>query len=369
MGDFWPAWLSFWLPTIIGLIGLQVSMPQTATMVFLESKSIERVVGRSVFVSYRIFDLAFGHKILSWRAFLVSSAFSSLSFLLSFLIAALTTPGLWWFVITFFSDHTYASDDFQRYEELGITATLALIVSSLAAEFLYVTKSRLILRSLRIHSSYLNLASKIFLDITTTFVLFVMVTPLTIILTLNLLATIFSGVDLHHVNFNVPHIACPPCREDSYSRAGSDNLMDVSNILDGYFELLTICLSQIISHVRESFAYYHWLDVFPVVDMSGVEKFAKSEHIDMSNAVITSGFTYPMTTMLATAFSTTVWVSVSALLLILSRFLCHTFVVANRLFRHLHNHPQAIFWWGTFPSAVVFILGGLLHELLWILNG
>ena len=83
---------------------------------------------------------------------------------------------------------------------------------------------------------------------------------------------------------------------------------------------------------------------------------------------ISTGFYLPVTTMLATAFGTTIWVTAAATLLSIARFLCHVFVAARATFSYLHRHPHVIFWAGIFPSILIMIFGGAAHEVIAMFN-
>jgi hypothetical protein len=204
------------------------------------------------------------------------------------------------------------------------------------------------------------LGLKIALDIATTMLLFVLVTPITILVTIYVLKMEFGAVDARAVLF-ADHGPWNISGSYPYFVLGT---VDATQPFEAYWQVTKIMFSEIVTHIRDRFDFYHILNVFPVVHLPGTSDILKARRRDPSQFSVATGFMLPMTTMLATAFATTMWVAATAMILIVSKVLCHTFAVAERTFRYLHRHPHIIFWAGIFPSIVVFFLGGVVRLLL-----
>jgi len=351
MGEFWPTWISFWFATVGVLVSLHVAFAQGGTGNFFEEKPITHLAARSAFLSYVLVDRVFGRRLFSLRAIFASALLSSAFFVGSFSIAMLTTPGIWRFVLLYFN-HDEPPGDLPHYEAMLKITSLALVLSSMIAEFFFVLKSRAILRTLKFESSIIELVYKITLDVTTTLAMFIVTTPITILVALVLLNNLNPGLDLSHVFIEEPG--------GRFIRPGALEI-DVSDLLGAYTGIVSVLFSQVLSHVREIFSGYHFLFVLPTVRMNGAASLLRAEHFDPQTAQLTIGFLYPVTTMLATAFSTTIWVAVSASLLIASRSLCHTFIFARNSLQYLQAHPHVLFWLGVVPSITIFVVGGLIH--------
>jgi hypothetical protein len=361
MDDFWPAWLSFWIPTIIALVGALIALPQSSTVQYLEAPPVERTAAKAVYLSYNLISAVFGKKLFSWRAVGASIVLSVLAFVFALAIACATTKFLWTDFQTIAGGifHAGSKSNFQsRFGRVSDIFGLGVVVLSLAAEYLYVTKSRLILRSLRFESGYMTLATKVAFDIVTTFLLFSLIAPLPIIISVVALGTIFPQVDIQHVDI-LGHAQFA----GKYSPAQLEQL-NAENPISAYIALVNVFWTVIFAHIREGFAMYHFVDAYPTIQDKTTVIRVVNGFAYLNHHVVTLGFMYPFTTMLASAFATTAWVALSSGLLLFSKFLCHTFAMARSTLENLHRHPHLIFWWGIFPSIAIFLVGSLVHEAL-----
>jgi hypothetical protein len=337
-------------------------MSQATTLQFLgEAAPIERKAARAVYLSYSLFSRVFGKEIFSFRAFGLSVALSTLFFLLALAVACTTTAYLWVDVQSIleraFSFNSKIGPD-EVYAHYNHLFGICVVLLSLIAEFFYVSKSRIFFRSIRFETSYLRLLFTVAVDVASTFVMFSLLAPLPIILATYLLGLIFPQIDIQQVAIQI-HGPFDPKGWNPHVVAH----LDMSDPVSAYFELTGIFILEIANHIREGFNYYHFLDSYPVVSQTYGKVVIISGQTYIERKTVTSGFMFPTTTMLASAFATTAWVILSTCLLLFAKFLCHTYAYASSFLGNMHRRPHLIFWWGILPSIIVFLVGGLSHEV------
>ncbi len=144
---------------------------------FLSLSNKKHLAIESFSLSATLSDRLFGRRIFSIRSFCVSVLFSALAFIVFLTIAVLTTP---WLALYFNAVHFYA-----RFHEItgvvGITSAIGIAIA-LFVEFLYVSKTRSIIREFLIT----NISSKriclfFLVDIVTTVLLLILTIPIGII--------------------------------------------------------------------------------------------------------------------------------------------------------------------------------------------
>lgn len=355
MSEFWLPWSAWWFGVATFLISFMFVVANQNAAKFLAEGPIYALASRAVYAAYKMADDFFGHRLLSYRAFVSSIALSTLAFLISFLIAAVTIPDFWHPFRDIFRTNHWETPQFSRYEIVTSWATLVLVFVGLLFEFIYVTKSRLILRTLRVEQSYARLLAIFLIDIASTFFIYILMTPLTMLIVLNVFGAITSSIDVKDSTLAVLGWTTAP------KDVPLPIIFDATNFFQAYPKIVQEILRDVVVHIRAHFVEYHYFIVAPIIHIPGTQEYQRAIGFDVRHA-IAIGPVFPETTMLASAFATTAWVGIAALVLSVVRLSCHTFRTARRTFEYLHLRPHVLFWLAI-GSVVICIVGGIIHEI------
>jgi hypothetical protein len=349
--SFWSAWFSWW--TII--ISLEFAIYQIAiadgskviARSFVQSSRAARILSHAFYISSELTNVIFGPFLVSWRAFFRSCFLSGVVFIIALLVAIATTSN--WPANTlewFFSWSTPADPPLAH--GWAMTGTFSLILFWLVFEFLYVIKSRWLIRFIGANMKWYSVIVIFETDISTTLLLLIIIGPLPLLI----FGTVFlhaAGAVLNHHFIDV----------GSYLLEGYDPLKWFV-----YRDMVHEGIKAIVVPLRGDFTY-HVLQIGSVVDpdcrfqYSGVTKIMELVQCH-SSVMYEDHVTFPLTTMIVSALATAIWMTTCATTLLVAK----AWNVPRKAFLWFHDNPTKILTRGILPTIVISIVGGLLIPVL-----
>lgn len=380
--EFWTGWFGFWGTIISLMIAFYsiaiVDRSKDYARALVHSSAPERLFSRAFWAASNLSATIFGPRLLSFRAFLSGVSISLLCFLIFYSLAIFTTDELQ--LIT----HN-AIEFFRHGSPIGpagptnITRwpfiyNILLIVVSLTFEFFYVLKSRWLIRFIGFDMVWYGALFILAVDILSTFVIFSFLAPIPLLGFAELMVHSPEVLDL--LDSHKFFVASSSVRTVDHIPQNSS--------FGVYLMLVNIMLREIVSHFAEGFKYYHfvaagemyrapiqlpldtWARFFPNFEPDVLQA-ARNRGQSFVYAQADLHLALPATTLLASAFSTTIWTIICATTLLVSRLLYRVIAVSRRFFLVIHERPLNIVYYGVIPCSAIALLGGALITLILLL--
>jgi hypothetical protein len=247
---------------------------------------------------------------------------SSLGAILSFAIALATTPTLQKDVADGL-DENFLHGDFS--ERASIALSFSMLIFNIIIEYIYVIKSRIILKKIRKNMKLVRIISVYLADVLSTFVLFLTLTPAIV----SVCITLFSYI--YQIGGTV--------EEASGVRITRNGV--ATTYLWVFEELKYDMIHGVETGFREyqsmNFALYRFHD----------RKTLNNKNCDSDGCVLPISVdvqfvTYFTSTALASAYATTAWISIYAVMILIGNILCQNFRLVRSLLLWVHDDPSVI---------------------------
>lgn len=233
--------------------------------------------------------------------------------------------------------------------------TLALSFISMLFEYIYVVKSRWLLRNIKYYTATHKVIFIWLLDIISTIGLFIIVTPIILIIVSKSLDLFINNIEgkLIEIEFSsVSYII-------DYPITFSDNAPELyENIAKGLYH-------DVISHIERPNTY----------NLIKIRRQLKEEHdkecsdreslyhkLNLGCHITFVGMSYLTTTMLATALGTNIWVTICAIILISYRIIGNSIYGARRLFIWIYDNPNTLIFCCLMCWPICFISGWIITK-------
>ena len=357
---------------------------------YQEHLSQPSFLARAFAFSYNRSTALFGPRLLSWRAFAWGFVISLSVFVASLMFTFLITPN---FSITFGDYGT--SLLFNIVNIYDASFSILLTLCGLVFEFIFVVKSRWLLRLLKTALPWYACLGVGILDIVTTYILFLIVTPLFLIffsytamlpihslldsdyITISDTRTVDSRTaERLHVSITRPmhittnqifNVSGHPIQTKIVDRQQNKVTLPNTSVINLY-EILFLTLADIaLDHITEHFASYHSISVGNLLkeeywvtqsDYNKAHPGQVSEEFntdaDAAGSVsIDIRANYPLTSMLITASSTTIWMGCCVIILTVMR--CIRAPKSSYIW--IAEHHQLIWACVIFPLLAIYVIG------------
>jgi hypothetical protein len=364
--------LVIWIPFWFGLAGLfltlwGIALDENSTryaISYVGDKSVGAFLSRSVSWATRFSNRFFGDRLISFRAFGVGLLISVVVYSISYGIMLVTTPDQLHGVLAL--RNSWNTTTAPSILHFSIYSDFALAFLSLVAEFIYVLKSRYLLKRLNYDSS-LRLVTIILIgDVISTFMVFVVITPMLIAAFGFVFFYLFHSQLQGDITIPNPYNTANLIEslDPSYYVVvnGKPFYPPVATVFSIYPILFENICTQTMEHFREGFSIYHQVD-FSVALKTPLPEHPATVEIYGHQVPVESSYAeynvfYPLSTLLSSAFSTLLWTGTSVLVYVVSKCLYSTINISRVIFLKLHKRPEislicaaAFFWIG--------VLGGI----------
>jgi hypothetical protein len=178
--SFWLTWIFFWFALFLSIVAAAISLGSLSRerlLEILDKKKVIHMTAKAVHAGYDISDRILGKQLISWKAFRNSLLLSSSGMLIAYIIAAATTGGLHSFVYTAVYENVVNGNLATRE---SLIACVGILLFNVVMEYLYVTKSRWMLKSVTRSISLWKISAIYAVDAISTLALFMATTPLII---------------------------------------------------------------------------------------------------------------------------------------------------------------------------------------------
>jgi hypothetical protein len=383
---FWLNWLAVWGFVIGLLMGLYQIMnadrADKTALIFVESLSKESVLSRAFAVAYHLSSLVFGPRLISLRAFTWGIALSGGVFIIAFGIAVATTPNMQAelrHVLEEWNDTTFPVVA-ARWSIIG---TILLTVTGILCEFLYVIKSRWIIRRITPTMPWYLTIVTLILDVSTTFALFFIIAPFTI------LSFSYFSMFLMGTKVEQDYISVKSANSSEFLRIGPGHSLKFTlydqthkgtpielplhNTLEVYRKLANGVFDTTMAHFDKYFREYHEVSTSarlkPGYEISyeaymashpndPIEQYSKETGAHITSVGVGITINYLLTTMLVSASATTIWMVVCSLTLLAAKLIR----APKRCFVWLHRNKEKIWDAGVY-IALLAVLGAAIVPL------
>lgn len=354
--SFWIGWLGLWLTIFLSITGLLVAFAcgeRERIHNYIHGAPTPHPTAAAVRAALRTADFIFGERLFYGWGFVTSVLFSAVVATICFAAA--------WIAMPFLRLEYTRSDHLALATSDALTAVLAL--GSVAAEYLYVAKSRFLLARIKDSFPAWKLLLVLAGDILSTVLAFLIVTPA-------LLTIVAVSFPLFFQDIESPEIGA----EITSPEVWASSVHKVRWAPDPYVAYPMIA-SMLAGDVRAQFAHplkgFHTLTIYRRTGTPGCagatarpETQVEPRSHQKPCAFTAQGVEYLTTIMLATAFATMVWVSVTAVTILGSRALARSIISARTFFVWLYDHPNVMIgcWIACWPLC--FLSGELITHVL-----
>jgi len=310
---------------VIGIVGNVLSKQENIDE-WVQSSDQEQVVQRAFRLSAKLAERTFGKKLFSIQALIVSFGLSIIIFGISLLLALYTTPGL------------------GKYLERGGLAEGLIVAVLVVSEYIYVTKTRVILKVIsKEYKRVWKISGFFMLDLITTYWILVVMSAFIIVMAIYIEQIHDKMLDASHNLFAI--VAGVPGRKASFV-AGYWNAFSLYDYLLIMVKLIGLLYIEAASKFNAFLSIELWT------------KFAQLKSGGEEYKYIT---TIPFTTIVASAFATTAWISLCWVAGMGTLFCCKALYVTGMSARFLTRPVVA----GSIATAVA--LGTLVYFIVSIL--
>ena len=380
---FLAAWSAIWLPLIAIFFTLydiaSKSESKKHAEAFVQDKSIVFALREAFAWASGFSSRVFGEKLVSLNAFFWSFGLSLAIAIIAFSIAMLTTSDMRYEFKPLIDD--WGKGQAADLLHFSVASDFCLFLFCIVVEFIYVTKSRYLLRYITYESGLWAVPAIVAFDFLTTILLFILVTPALILL------FAYGFFLIYHAQLNgildlspepqlplggVNYLASDFAISESARRFWPSELskyFHTSSPLYLYRLIVDNLLWQMYEHVQERFSVYHSLAVgFTLNYPESASEAAPTLELMTQQfghligpGEIYKGFNieYPLTTMMVSAFSTLIWTIFSAIVFFISTALYRTIHSYRVLFLSLHERPY-LAQLGTVIAILIYMIGVLI---------
>lgn len=356
ISSFWIAWISIWLCIFsimfASLIGFSCAAREQVNR-YINGTPIPSPTAAAVNISSHMADFIFGNRLFYFFGFIRSVFFSVIIGIIFFIVAYVTTPGLSG-IKNYFLSPLENGLDIKSILSMSPVLTLILSFISMLFEYVYVAKSRWILRNIKYYTTIYKVIFIWSLDIISTIGLFIIITPIILIIVSKSLDLFINDIQGKLIEI-----------EFTYSYSDTDPIIFSDNTLVLYEHTTKGLYHDVISHIESGLTQYSVIKIRRQLkeeldkECSDYNKLLFYQ-INRECHITFVGMAYLTTTMLATAFGTNIWVTICAIILISYRIIGNSIYGARRLFIWVYDNPNTLIFCCLMCWPICFISGWII---------
>lgn len=312
---------------ILSLFTMVSKSPNKDIDEFLKDSDSDNLVGKSFLISLKATDSIFGQRLISFRSFCASAVLSFFVFGTSYAIAYFTTPWIRAFTPALVME-TFGSGVLNRFS-FGF---FVVVVITIISEYFYVTKTRFVLKRVCIqHSSIPTVFITCLFDIVTTYALLIFITAF-----LCEMCALISTIIIFGFKKMNSEILFVGDAKVAYMCVKKGTLSNITTYSLGLKHIFTFNFSSF---------YYLIVDIIKVISLE-IKNYLKPYYfmqvyvVDKDKGLIQSISFIPLTTLFSTAFFTTIWVSISTVVIIIMKALSKIEYIFAKGFVGIMSNPK-----------------------------
>lgn len=313
-------------------------------VLFAKAPNYTRTISQALIISQALVSACFGAKILSWQAFRRSILLSLIAGVLVVitLTFSLSQESILAQLHTIYEEHTRT--DLYTQLRLLLNMPLVLTLACLAAEFIYVAKSRALLKGIsyfkNISASFSTISALLilFVDGLTTVALFILISPLFLLIQATLFSLTSPNLDLTKA-FVIPCEHCERQEVDATKRLDTYLLLVKATLTDTEMVFSKrLMQSEVFLGIPDKTGAWDVEEFQPYIDP---ETGQLKERLVVKHQQIYQQSVLFISVLLLTALMTTIWTAMVAILLVGSKLL---FAVdrLERGFYYVFTHPAFV---------------------------